>query len=101
MIDEIILAGRQTGRTTELIKKAAENHKYIVCCDLRRAHFIANMARDFGLNIPFPVTIQELPIRSRWIDDVYIDDADILLQYIIGKHISCITMEKPVSSSEE
>ena len=68
MIENIIIGGRGSGRTTELIRMSAENNIYIVCLDRRRALNIAAMAREMGLIIPFPITVEELPIKrnSSW-----------------------------------
>lgn len=94
MIEKIIIKPRQTGRTTEMIKMAAEHNLYIVTTDRMRAHFIAKMARDLGLNILFPITVRELPIHpNRATQEVLIDDADQVLEYLVGTRIKAITME--------
>lgn len=100
MIDEIVIGGRQTGRTTRMIKKAAENNIYIVVANPARAHIVAWMAREMGLSIPYPVTVWELQqkklIGRRDIREVYIDDADAVLEEFIGTHVSYINLENPV-----
>ncbi len=95
MIEKMIIKPRQTGRTTELIKMSAENNLYIVTTDRQRALFIAKMAQDLGLIIPFPITLRELPIRphSSFIKEVLIDDADHVLELCVGVKIKAITME--------
>lgn len=97
MIEKMIIKPRQTGRTTELIKMAAENNLYIVTTDRQRALFIVKMARDLGLNIPFPITLRELPVcpYSSFIKEVLIDDADHILERCVGVKIKAITMEAP------
>ena len=92
MIDEIFIGGRGYGKTLELVKKSAANQIYIVCATRGSALRIAEMARELGYNIPFPITLRELPIRSRNINEVYVDDADILLEYFVGRHIKEATM---------
>jgi len=62
---EIIVRPRQAGKTTELIRRAAETGGYIVCTDQRRARQIHQQARDLGLSIPFPLTAGE------WRTDAY------------------------------
>ena len=100
MIENIIIGGRGSGRTTELIKLSAENNIYIVCLNRSRALNIAAMAREMGLTIPFPITVAELPIKrnSSWINEVYVDDADQVLESMIGVHISNITIEGNVEN---
>jgi hypothetical protein len=58
-VTEIIVRARQGGKTTELIRRAAEAGGYIVCTDQRRARQIAEHARGLGLTIPFPMTAGE------------------------------------------
>lgn len=100
MIDEICIGGRQSGRTTRMIKKAAENNIYIVAANGSRAHFIYSMAREMGLSIPFPITVSELQqiklFGRRDIREVYVDDADDVLERFIGVHVSYINLENPV-----
>ena len=100
MIENIIIGGRGAGKTTELIRMSAENNIYIVCLDRQRALHIASAAREMGLTIPFPITVAELPIKRNhsWINEVYVDDADQLLERMIGVHISNITIEGNVEN---
>lgn len=96
MIEKMIIKPRQTGRTTEIIKMAAENNLYIVTTDRQRALYIAKMAQKLGLKIPFPITIRELPVRPySFINEVLIDDADQVLACLVGTKIKAITMEAP------
>jgi hypothetical protein len=82
-VAEIIVRGRQGGKTAELIRRAAETGGYIVCTGRRRAQQIAVQAKDLGLSIPFPLTAVE------WQDGTYygpgmrgllFDDLDRMLQ---------------------
>lgn len=94
MIEKIIIKPRQTGRTTEMIKMAAEHNLYIVTTDRFRALNIAKMAKDLGLNILFPITVRELPIQpNHATQEVLIDDADNVLERLVGTRIKAITME--------
>lgn len=56
---EIIVRGRQGGKTTVLIRIAAETGCYIVCADHRRAWQVARQAEDLGLRVPFPLSVSE------------------------------------------
>ena len=100
MIEKIILKPRQTGRTTELIKMAAEHNLYIVTTDRNRALFIDKMAKDLGLKIPFPITVRELPIHPvmrhgcSFVNEVLVDDADQVLECLVGTKIKALAMEK-------
>lgn len=58
-VTEIIVRGRQGGKTTELIRRSAETGGYIVCTTRQRAWQIKQQAEDLGLYIPFPLTVAE------------------------------------------
>lgn len=88
---KILRKNRGEGKTTELIKKASEERKYIICRDEKRARLIIKIADDLGLYIPFPVTIKELPLRSGFIESVLVDDIEDILEYITGKPIELAT----------
>lgn len=92
MIENLIIGGRGSGKTLELIKMSAERNIYIVCADRQRALNIAAMARELGYQIPFPITLMELPIHSRFIQEVFVDDVDVVLERIIGRRVSNITL---------
>ena len=80
---EIIVRSRQGGKTTELIRRAAETGGYIVCTDQRRARQIAVHARDMGLNIPFPLTAHEWQSRGYHppgVRGLLFDDLDRIIQ---------------------
>lgn len=83
----IIGGKRLCGKTTQLIKKASEDKLYIVCADSNRARNIAHMARHMKLDIPFPITVDELPLRSPHIKEVLVDDIENVLSRIIRKPI--------------
>lgn len=74
---------RRTGKITELIKMAHENWLYIICLDRQRAELISDMAKEMGLDIPFPITLRELPIRNPFIKEVLIDDMEDILQTLV------------------
>jgi|GEM_PF-3574916 len=74
---KIIRADRGAGKTTELIRKSNKEWKYIVCVDKSRADNIVNMAMRMGLDIPYPITIRELPLKvGQRINSVLIDELD-------------------------
>lgn len=77
---------RGCGKTTELIKKAHEEHLYILCVDRRRVFFIADMAKEMGLQIPFPISIDEIPLRG-YMNGILVDDVEDVLSALIRKPI--------------
>lgn len=88
---KIISGEACSGKTTELIKKAHEENKYILCVDRKRAENIERMSIDLGLKIPFPITVNELPINSKFIESILIDDVEDVLQRILNKRIDYVT----------
>lgn len=88
----IICGGRRNGKTTELIKYASKNGLYIVCGDKKRVEIIAKQAKEMGLDLRYPICLQELPLRGRFIDKVCVDDAEYILERIIGKYIDVMTI---------
>jgi len=88
----IIRADRGQGKTTKLVKMSNKEWKYIVCKDTQRVDVIIGVANKLGLDIPYPVTIRELPISQHsYIQSVLIDDIEDVLQYIIGRSIDYAT----------
>lgn len=89
---KIIRANRGEGKTTELIKKSNKDWKYIVCTDITRVTHIAAMANKMGLDIPFPLTVKELPLKQgQRIDSVLIDDIEDVLPLLINRSVDYIT----------
>ena len=62
------------------------------------ADAIFRMAKDMGFQIPFPITLEEMrnPLKSKFLNDVYIDEAIYLLQSLLyrmtGLEISAVTI---------
>ena len=61
---KIIRADRGQGKTTKLVKMSNREWKYIVCKDIQRVDVIIDIANKLGLDIPYPITIRELPISQ-------------------------------------
>lgn len=89
---KIVSIPRQSGKTTDLIKLASEEWYYIICSNRQRACYIADMATKLNLDIPFPITFNELPLRSKFIKGVLIDDFEELLHLLVGGNIPIIQM---------
>lgn len=98
---EVIFGGRRTGRTTKLIQMAAEAGAkgevcYIVCMSNNEAYRIKQRANEMGLFIGFPITYDEFrqgQIASQNVKFLLIDNAECLLQRLIGIPIKAITIE--------
>lgn len=55
----IYVSGRQSGKTTFLIRQSADTGAVIVAPTCQMARYIDSMARDLGLQIPPPVTVAD------------------------------------------
>lgn len=95
---KILNLDRRKGKTTELIKISNKKWLYIICLNRKRAENISNMAMEMNLDIPFPITMDELPLRSNFIKEVLIDDMEDLLQYLIQKPILYATTSCEVTN---
>lgn len=84
------------GKTTKLIQLAAQGrYKLIVCGSLVEAHQIFKSAQDLGLNIPMPITYNEL-IRRKYagknIESFLFDNVDLFLQTLTSVKIEAISV---------
>jgi hypothetical protein len=89
---------RAVGKTTKLVKESARTGQYIVCADAHRVHYLVYYADKLGLNIPYPITAMELPLKSGFIGDVLVDDVEDVLGNLIGKDISMMTTSYNLNS---
>ena len=98
---QVIMGGRRSGKTAELIKRSAESGTYILVANRARASQIADQARAMGYYIPFPVTLEEY-YRSHGFagsyirrDGIFIDDVEAILPRIFSgveiKAFTCTT----------
>ena len=91
----ILYGGRASGKTTELIKRSAEDGGHIVCISTRACRCVFEQAKEMKLNIPFPITYDELvdgeifPGRAK---SFHIDNVEYLLRHICrGVQLKTIT----------
>lgn len=99
---KVILRSRQTGRTEELIRLCAEAEErgevsYIVCSNHAEAYALVETAKKLKLMIAFPITVREFldnQYAARHVDNLFIDNADHLLQSIAQVPIRAVTMEQ-------
>lgn len=103
---EIIISGRQAGKTTALIRKCHETGGRIVCASMKRVRHIASLAEEMGLVIPHPITFGELidgcVIQGWGIPCFYIDDVDSLLRQLTrGVPIEALTITGTLVGANE
>jgi len=56
---KVIYKPRQSGKTLEAIKMSAETGSRIVCHSKEECNRVFYMAQEMGINIPFPMNIDE------------------------------------------
>lgn len=86
----IIGGNERCGKTYELIKKSSKEWLCIVCATDQQAEKIFIQAKSMGLNIPYPITADELLInRNSYIPikKVLVDEIEQVLETAIQKPI--------------
>lgn len=92
---KIIIRGRQQGKTTELIKLAAEEWLYIICPSKMQACNVAKQAIDLGVDIPYPLTWLDYVngnYYGKGINGFAIDNLDMCIQHMSSVPVKAITL---------
>lgn len=97
---KIILGGRGSGKTAELIRHSAATQTYIMVNNQTKARYLADKAKAMGIdNMPYPVTWKEYCRSDKFTGSsirekgLLIDDLDMLLRDIfLGIPIHGVTM---------
>ena len=92
---KVIARPRQGGKTTELIRLAAEEFLYVVCPDQAQVRYVANLARDMGLDIPFPLSWAEYSVgryNGRGIKGFVIDNLDSCIQQMTTVPVRAVSL---------
>ena len=88
MRTQITIGGRNSGKSTHLIKRAHEEGLYILVSNERRAADMFKQAKEMNLDIPFPITVKEYFRSSGLIgtsatrNGILIDDFDLIFNKI-------------------
>ena len=93
----LIAGNKASGKTTKAIEASAREWKYIVAKDFSEVRNIVQKAKEMKLDIPYPVTIDELlgynlNRTSMKVDGIIIDNALDVLQKIINVPITLATI---------
>ena len=93
-----IIKGRGEGKTKELIQLSHDTNTYILVADRSRQREIFSFARELGICILYPVTVEDYMkthFRGSFIKRILIDDADDVLKTVFSNVvINAITMRK-------
>ncbi|NMB10552.1 MAG: hypothetical protein GX982_07670 [Tissierellia bacterium] len=94
---KIIRTDRGGGKTTALIKQAARDKSYILCHSKSAARYIYDTALGMGLNIPYPITVDDIPLRG-YKGDILIDEIDYILPQLLGAQVNTITTSASIDT---
>ncbi len=73
---KIINLGRQQGKTTRLLYASEWQDTPILCATYQQKHYLMDMAKRLGLNIPEPIYVAEISKGSSVMDkDILVDEA--------------------------
>lgn len=88
---DLIIGGRQSGRTTKLIQEcAAHKGSVIVCATNHMCDYVQHMAKEMGLEIEKPITFhffcqyRESWHKNKTYTGFYFDNLDICLKVVAG-----------------
>lgn len=86
---EIIYGGRQTGKTTKLLRMAAEVNGTILVHNYHEVERIKDLAKEMGLTIPEPLCYHEAQEALKGLGPtrkVLIDNVDWFLSWWLNGH---------------
>lgn len=88
---EILSMERGSGKTTKLIKISNKTKAPIICRTRKMAKLIKERAKEMGLEIPNPMTIDMYKNEKYRYEKVLIDDIDLVLKMYLNSEIVCAT----------
>ena len=80
---------RQTGKTTRMLYASEYHNAPILCANQATKHYVAEMARQSQINIPKPITIDDIvnhKIKSQGCKGIMVDDIERVLQSILVQY---------------
>lgn len=92
-----IIKPRQTGKSTELVKRSAELKIPIITINKTESDYLKRIANNLGLEIPDPICIKiAMNTRTLQSDKVIVDNAEFILNHmmkeICGAEIDTMAM---------
>ena len=93
---KVIFQPRHTGKTTKLIMESHDKWFYIVCIDRKMADWTFDYARKLGVDIPNPITFEDLlqgRFYPRGIKGFLIDDFDVMIESFLRRITRGVSVE--------
>lgn len=93
----LIIKDRGTGKTTQLLYTSATTQYPIIVQNKLQAKLLLDKAKEFGLTIPIPLTVEEFKNnRGMNYDRVLVDEGyDLIgeaLDAYMGTHVAAVTL---------
>lgn len=93
---KILLGNRGCGKTSKLIKVSANENKHIICSSKERCNFIERQAKLMRLEIPKPLTIDEVSTLgykrfARNKRGYLVDDFETVLEKALSNKVDYVT----------
>lgn len=93
---KIIVGGRRSGKTTDLVKLSKELNIPILLTNHSQKHMVEKMAEYLDLEIPKPLVISGLSdvekLKGTTTKEVLVDQADMLLEALLGLNVKAMTL---------
>lgn len=94
---KVIARGRCSGKTMELVKESAMTGSYILVRDRSMVQEVEKLAIKMNLKIPYPITPDEIQRGKAYgtsikRDGVLVDNAELVLQQLLGVKINALTV---------
>ena len=92
----LIIKDRQKGKTTGLLYTSEATGYPIIVPYLNRIEYLKQKAEELNLNIPEPLTVEQMKSHGYRFDNILIDEGyDIIgvaLDAYFGCHVTCVTL---------
>lgn len=89
---EVIYKGRQQGKTYDLILKSHQTRYPIVCYLYAQCNHIKNMANRLNINIPEPLTFNDVNNSSPCQMPVLLDNVEDILNTVLVRPVNTFTV---------
>lgn len=92
---QLDIRDRRTGKTYDLIQESARTGYYILVANDTRGQHVFNQAREMGLHIPLPLTVEEVKkyrLNREEFPKLLIDDLDAVLPTLLGTEVGTCTI---------
>jgi hypothetical protein len=99
---KLIYGPRRSGKTYQLLKLVEERGGIIICPSQTRADDLFYRAKDMGFDIARPISMSQLDkLHGHPYKELFIDDADFILKYLMFGRTSTPIHTVTMSTSDD